>query len=271
MSIFWNNVLVESINKVRQEELWLLHTDGQYFSYAVVAAYLLVFVYGLPAMFKNRESLNLKSVITWWNFVLFLFSLICVIWSFVWNILIFQSDGFNGLVCDPNGQLWKGQPMFIIFIFLISKYVELGDTFFLAIGKKPMHFLHWYHHATVLLYCLLADSTKSSLAWLFGVVNAWIHSFMYYYYYQATIGRKVWWGKWLTLAQTSQMVIGIFLTGTWVYYNYVMQYKCSTTNPELLLAASIVMYGSYFILFIRFYGEKYEGKPSEKDKLAKKA
>lgn len=45
--------------------------------------------------------------------------------------------------------------------FMWSKAVELGDTFFLILRKRPVIFLHWYHHVSVLLFtwhaCELAD------------------------------------------------------------------------------------------------------------------
>ncbi|RHY06234.1 hypothetical protein DYB25_001996, partial [Aphanomyces astaci] len=39
---------------------------------------------------------------------------------------------------------------------------ELFDTFFVVIRKKPLRFLHWYHHITVLLFCWHAYSVRSS-------------------------------------------------------------------------------------------------------------
>ena len=38
-------------------------------------------------------------------------------------------------------------------MFVLSKVPELGDTMFVVLRKQPLIFLHWYHHATVLVYC----------------------------------------------------------------------------------------------------------------------
>jgi hypothetical protein len=48
---------------------------------------------------------------------------------------------------------------------------ELGDTVFVVLRKKPLIFLHWYHHVTVLLYCWHSYASRSS-AGLYFVVRA---------------------------------------------------------------------------------------------------
>lgn len=40
--------------------------------------------------------------------------------------------------------------------FALSKPIELLDTLFLILRKRPVIFLHWYHHVTVLLYTWLS-------------------------------------------------------------------------------------------------------------------
>lgn len=37
-------------------------------------------------------------------------------------------------------------------MFVLSKVPELGDTVFIILRKQPLIFLHYYHHATVLVY-----------------------------------------------------------------------------------------------------------------------
>lgn len=37
-------------------------------------------------------------------------------------------------------------------MFSFSKAIELVDTAFVVLRKRPLIFLHYYHHATVLVY-----------------------------------------------------------------------------------------------------------------------
>ena len=42
-----------------------------------------------------------------------------------------------------------------VFIFYLSKYYEFLDTILLVLKKKPLDFLHCYHHAIVPTGCWL--------------------------------------------------------------------------------------------------------------------
>merc|ERR1712127_1141715 len=60
-------------------------------------------------------------------------------------------------------------------LFVLSKFAELWDTFFIVVHKKPLIFLHWYHHITVLLYCWVAWQEKNSfcrLLWPYQCIRS---------------------------------------------------------------------------------------------------
>merc|ERR1711998_454698 len=72
---------------------------------------------------------------------------------------------------------------FFVMAFIASKLFEVIDTMFLLIRKSEVILLHWYHHATVMLYCWHAYSVRSGFAGLwFAVMNYFVHSVMYFYY-----------------------------------------------------------------------------------------
>ena len=52
------------------------------------------------------------------------------------------------------------------------KIPELIDTVFIVLRKKPLIFLHWYHHVTVVLYCWHSFAQRSS-AGAASLVRVW--------------------------------------------------------------------------------------------------
>jgi hypothetical protein len=40
-----------------------------------------------------------------------------------------------------------------LWLFIISKVPETIDTLFIVLRRQQLIFLHWYHHASVLVYC----------------------------------------------------------------------------------------------------------------------
>jgi len=105
-------------------------------------------------------------------------------------------------------------------------------------------------------YTWISVAYKSSLGQWFGLVNSWVHTFMYYYYWKTTSGHKITWAKWLTTLQISQMVIGILLIFTWTYF-WMTKERCTSSNPLVTLGTGFLMYGSYLFLFVQFYIGKY--------------
>lgn len=181
---------------------------------------------------ENREPFVLRGPLVAWNFLLFVFSLFCIVSFTVRLYAGVQAKGVEVLICDPDGHFWKGVDLFLVWIFLVSKFVELGDTVFLALRKRRVIFLHWYHHLTVLLYCWQANVTHNSNSILFGTMNALIHTIMYYYYWQTSLGRKLTWGALLTKLQLSQMVFGILFVFSWAYYDRVLGMNCYSTSHD---------------------------------------
>jgi hypothetical protein len=63
-------------------------------------------------------------------------------------------------------------------LFILSKIPELIDTVFIVQRKRPLIFLHWYHHVTVLLYCWHSYATEASQALYFVAMNYSVHAVM---------------------------------------------------------------------------------------------
>lgn len=53
--------------------------------------------------------------------------------------------------------------MYWAYLFYLSKYYELLDTVFLVLRKRPLNFLHVYHHAIVMPMCWFALNQGTAL------------------------------------------------------------------------------------------------------------
>ena len=224
---------------------------------AVVLYWMMVFIG--PRMMKNRKPFQLRVALMLWNFFLWVLSvgMFLGIAIPVFNFLL--NKGWYQVMCMPRGNLYYGVAFFSSWLFALSKYLELIDTLFIILRKRPLNFLHWYHHTTVLVYtwfCLVIMAPPGAL---FGAVNAFVHSIMYYYYFLTSTGRRPSWGKLVTIIQLTQMVVGISISIIWTIY-YVTEEDCPMPHPHAYMLSSLALYASYFILFLNFYIQRYVRK-----------
>lgn len=62
-----------------------------------------------------------------------------------------------------------------MFVRVLVQIPELGDTVFVVLRKKPLIFLHWYHHVTVLLYCWHSYYEQTTYGLYFISMNYTVH------------------------------------------------------------------------------------------------
>merc|ERR1719223_1578915 len=177
----------------------------------------------------------------------------------------------DNLCVYPQISYGSGSSGLWLQLFVLSKFPELVDTFFIIIHKKPLIFLHWYHHLTVLLYCWHSYTTISSVGLYFIAMNYSVHAIMYGYYYLMAIKMKPKWlnAKFITVAQISQMVVGVTVTLLGFYYYITQGESCSILKENVV--AGFIMYGSYLFLFAQFYVARYikvKSSVSSKNKSA---
>lgn len=242
-----------------------------------VVAYLLFCYFGQKIM-ASRKPFGLNTTLAAWNLFLSVFSAYGAFRTVPHMLMRISTVTFEHTVCDtPHRAYGGGACGLAVQLFILSKIPELVDTVFIVLRKKPLIFLHWYHHVTVLLYCWNSYVTESGAGLYFVSMNYTVHAVMYlYYYFQAIKAIPKWFPSWIiTLMQISQMIIGTFVVAACFYYRFYggADYKPGECNNlDSNLAAGGIIYASYLYLFVEFavkrfiFGVKEDPKKSSKKK-----
>lgn len=226
---------------------------------------------------KNRSPLNLKKVIIVWNLFLSIFNFFVTLKVLPIVIYILYQYSLTGLLIIPPIYLYGFDSVGLwICLYIISKYVELLDTFFLIFRKKQITLLHWFHHSTVLLYTWDTYFVELPAGVTFTCVNATVHTIMYFYYFLSTLyGKPLKWNIYVTILQILQMIFGIFITIYCLYISFTYEYN-DQWNLSLVqnlqkqfsfrqghyiskknILCACAMYLSYFYLFVRYFVNRY--------------
>jgi fatty acid elongase 3 len=149
---------------------------------------------------------------------------------------------------------------FWYYIFYVSKIYEFLDTYIQIFKQKQPPFLHTWHHCTTLTVVWATVTTEISIQWLSIGANAFVHIFMYCYYFLASLEFPVWWKRYLTKLQIIQFVLTISINLYWLYgYHYE---QCSGNVWAWSYGMFIIT--TFLFLFIRFYQDSYKrGKKPE--------
>lgn len=239
-------------NQTYIEEGLKWNNDNWWISLVYVNMYISLICL-LKKHMKYKRPHKLKCLLFMWNISLSIFSLIGSYKLFTSYIDI-ASKGLEYSMCEeikPYGieACWS-------WLFVLSKVVELFDTMFVLIRKQKLIFLHWYHHATVLIYAWYSSSQYNSNTKWFILINYVVHTFMYLYYACTTLNIRV--NKKIRIALTSlqilQMMLGLAIN-IYVLVKKINNVPCHVNNNNLIW--SFIMYFSYLGLFLYFFYNTY--------------
>jgi fatty acid elongase 3 len=140
---------------------------------------------------SNRVAFKMTTVTAIHNFILCIGSLgmfVAGIWG---SIEIYQEKGIDA-VFQQNHKGYTGLSPWAMYIYYLSKFPELIDTIILVLKKKNIIFLHWYHHAIVILMVWGWGESRMGVT-IFGLLfNTFVHIWMYWYYFASCLGWNVW-------------------------------------------------------------------------------
>ena len=166
--------------------------------------YLVLITAGTRYMAK-RPAWNLRGLLILWNLALAVFSVVGAMRTVPHLLYLLATYGFTFTSCAPAGftygssvsGVWttlfiyskvkplvghgqavthdgkQGQkrPKASVCVCVCVQYIEMVDTLFLILRKKPLRFLHWYHHLTVFLYCWDAFANEMPTGIFFIAMN----------------------------------------------------------------------------------------------------
>ncbi|CAL8146036.1 unnamed protein product [Orchesella dallaii] len=267
----WTFDIPETFSNFEFEELdyfyWhkLIQSNSKWAFYA--GALYIVTIFGLQHYMKNKRALELKRLLFLWNFFLGIFSIIGF-WrtapEFVY--VISKPGGFFNSICVKSG---TNVPLvFWTIVFAFSKFLELGDTLFIVLRKRPLIFLQWYHHlVTMIVVWVVAPLVEPIVRW-YVVLNYGVHSLMYPYFALRAGGVKVphSFANLITTLQLTQMVVGF---GVNVGSMLIQKsgYECARYDSSI--KAFAILYGSFLILFGKLFYDSVlkSGRSRRKEKI----
>lgn len=125
------------------------------------------------------------------------------------------------------GRLWNEGLAFYGWIFYLSKFYEVLDTFIILAKGKLSSTLQTYHHAGAMMCMWAGMRYMSAPIWMFAFVNSGIHAMMYTYYTVTAFNIRVptTIKRTLTTLQITQFLIGASyaMVHSFVYYTIPVQ------------------------------------------------
>lgn len=158
-------------------------------------------------------------------------------------------NDYTVLPCEPFN---KTNPAmgFILYVFYLSKILDFADTVFIIAECrwKQLSFLHVYHHFSIFLfYWLNLNVGFDGDVFLTIILNGFIHTVMYTYYFVSLhTTNDIWWKKFLTMSQMIQFAIMNIQAA------YLIMTDCSLF-PINIIKAYFYYIVSLLILFMHFF------------------
>jgi elongation of very long chain fatty acids protein 6 len=232
---------------------WLANHEG--FLLKCVAFYI-VSIFAIKYVMRDRKPFNLEKPLIMWNAFLATFSLLGFLYTFPFFLKTIREYGIARTFTHVHYQHTNPLAGYWSFLWVASKVPEFVDTYFIVLRKKPLMFMHWFHHAITGYYALINFSTDNAHL-SYGVwANYGIHAMMYTYYCAVALKFRVpsQVAQIITTSQMVQFLIVIYaMVGAQYYASTGM--KVAATSFGLFLGHFTMW--AFMLLWTRFYVNRY--------------
>ncbi|KAJ2081016.1 Fatty acyl-CoA elongase/Polyunsaturated fatty acid specific elongation enzyme [Coemansia sp. S100] len=225
-------------------------------------------IFGIQYLMRSRKPFKLTRLAQVHNLFLTLISLVLLILYVEKLAPILSEGGLFYSVCDVRA--WTQPLELLYYLNYLTKWIEFTDTVFLALKKKPLQFLHVYHHTLTMVLCFTQLNGATSVSWVVITLNLFVHVIMYFYYFLASCGIHPWWKKYVTTLQIVQFIIDLGFVYYCTYQLIASRYyptlphrgTCAGTEEAAIFGCALL--SSYLLLFIQFFQRTYSKKLAAK-------
>ncbi|PRP82136.1 GNS1/SUR4 family protein [Planoprotostelium fungivorum] len=232
---------------------------------SAVGTYLVI-IFALKKFMANREAFKLSGVVPLHNSILCIWSLAMLLGIIYELVRIYLSETQDKTLlyfCDPEHRLAKGKQVWWFYIFFLSKSYELLDTVIIVLKKRPIIFLHVYHHCITLILTFVMLEHETGVQWMAISANAAVHVPMYFYYALSSVGYSPWWKRYITQFQIIQFVCDLIANFIGFWFIFHDGRKCAGHPFSWIFGQSVLL--SFLILFINFFVKTYSKRPTKKE------
>jgi len=267
-------IFFEDYDYVRAKQ-WLINHESLLLK--CVVAYV-VSIFAIKLTMTNRRPFGLQPLLAVWNAILAVFSIagFVLMTPTMWKVISQKGlqhtyTHISELQTDKVAGYWA-------FVWCVSKIPELIDTIFIVLRKKPLMFMHWYHHAVTGYFAFVTFYEDNAyMIWVVWL-NYFIHSWMYTYYCARAMNYKIppQFAQLLTGAQIVQFLITHAVMGHLLVLmsnttdKYAVTFRGFAIGAFMELSYLILWFRFYYISYIRGGGKKYvaasgKGSPAMKN------
>ena len=242
---------------------WLM--DHESFLIKCVAAYV-VTIFSLKALMYNRKPFDLQNPLIVWNAILAIFSIAGFVRLTPTFLKVIYDHGIQHTYTHVSEIQTNNIGGYWTFLWVVSKIPELIDTLFIVLRKKPLMFMHWYHHALTGYFAFVTFYQENAyMVWVVWL-NYFIHSFMYSYYCARALHFRIppQFAQILTGAQIVQFLIThavmahllVLVVGS-TKNTYDVTFKGFTIGAFMEVTYLLLWFRFYYISYIGGGGKKY--------------